>query len=174
LLTAGQAKCWLCHAAITAAGIVPTPRPEQAARPSGRLQFGLSSILLFVTLVAILGSIFRMSPGLGIAAAILSIPAVLRTCMVALREGAGGARMTAGDKTAYFLVSVCMVFVAGLAVTGAFAVAAGVICTLTVPAAAASGAPALAVAFAVTGIVAGVAAAAFVGWRLWKNWLRKL
>jgi hypothetical protein len=146
---------------------------DPTATPGVRFQFGLSSILLFVTLFAILCSIIKMSPGLGVALAILAAPALVRTCVVALRQSARGKSMSAGDKTAFFLVSVCMVLFVVVAAAGAFFVAAGVICVSTVPVGAASGIPSLAVAFGIAGIVVGFAAAAFVAWRLWKSLTRK-
>jgi hypothetical protein len=157
---------------VIVAELVSTAGAQQPpAPPAARLQFGLSSILLFVTLVAILCSIIKMSPGLGIPLAILAGPALLRTCVVALRHSASGSPMSASEKAQAFAVSLAMVFTVVLTAVGAFIVVAGVVCATSVPAAGRS--DRLAMTFAVAGLVAGLAAATTVTWLFWKHWIGK-
>jgi hypothetical protein len=135
-LIAGRSECWLCHASMPAGGdaaiiVAEAAGNRQAARPTGRFQFGISSILLFTTFVAILCSITTMSPGLGVALAILAIPALLRTYVVAARRGASGKPMSTGGKAGVFLLTLFVVVGAIVAVLGAFVVAFLATCAVT-------------------------------------------
>jgi hypothetical protein len=71
-------------------------------------------------LLAILCGIFTMSPGLGVVAAILAIPAALRTSVVALRRTDSGAPMSAVGKVAVFLLTIVMFAVVIVASVAAF------------------------------------------------------
>jgi hypothetical protein len=64
---------------------------------------------LVTTLLAIICSIIRMAPGLGIFLAIVTVPALVRTCILAYRSVARGQRMSAGKKAGVFLLSMVMV-----------------------------------------------------------------
>ena len=171
LLNPGDANCWLCHAlppTLVAADVVRRAGlgelDDTHAATGGRFQFGLSSILLFVTLFAILCSIIKMSPGLGIPLAILAAPALLRTCVVALRQSARGKSMSAGEKTQLFVLSIFMVFLVAVAAIIAFCVAAAAICAFAVPMGPGSGNQTLVM---VLGIAAGLAVGVLVAWSLW-------
>ncbi len=54
-------------------------------------QFGLSSIMLIITLAAVLLGVYEMAPGIGIALAIVAIPALIPTCIISMRKGRGRA-----------------------------------------------------------------------------------
>ena len=83
---------------------LPRKRLREAPQ-TGRFQFGLTSLLLFVTLAAILCSVVAMNPGLGIVAAILTIPALVRTCVVAWRGEQYGDPVSPVAKVAVFLLT---------------------------------------------------------------------
>ena len=103
------------HAALAnRRGRSPAADPAQLVDSSSRpLQYGISSLLLVITFVAILCSIIKMSPGLGIVIAILTLPAMIRTVLVAFRRREDGRPMSPADKTSVFLltmaISLCVV-----------------------------------------------------------------
>jgi uncharacterized membrane-anchored protein len=91
-----------------------------AAVPHKPFQFGISSLLLIMTLVCIIGSVTTMAPGLGIAMMVLGVPALVHTCVVASRRGASGKPMSSGAKALSFTLGL----VTALAVTAVAGVAA--------------------------------------------------
>jgi hypothetical protein len=119
------------------AEVVPEPGRRSAAyRPGGtggRFQFGLSSILLVVTFFAIICSIIKMSPGLGIVIAILALPALVRTCVVVLRHNAEGDPLSVRKKVVVFVLTLCMILLVAVAVICALVVAFTAICGSMVP-----------------------------------------
>ncbi len=134
----GATNCWLCGNAVRpdwpalAPGEVPSglawmARPGHAdhcadPRP---FQFGLSTLLLIVTLFAVLCSIWMMAPGLG---AVLTVAACLGLAGLAgssFRAGRRGVALTTGQKaTAFFRpiwIAALVVFViAVVALVGLF------------------------------------------------------
>jgi hypothetical protein len=122
--------CWLCRQFPPPPAAPPDPL---AAVPRGRFQFGISSLLLIMTLVCIIGSITRMAPGLGVAIMILGVPALIHTCVVASRQAAGGRPMSSPRKALSFTVALLTAFaVTGLALGAAMA-AFFVVCTVGIP-----------------------------------------
>jgi hypothetical protein len=134
-------KCWLCGArlepgqkaaaqpqapsadlgayAVEAPPLAASPPP---AAPERRVafQFSLATLMLTVTVVAVLLGVFVMSPGWGIVLAILMTPAWLRTCVVVSGREARGRPMSAHQKLELFAASVGVVLNAGMAAIGAF------------------------------------------------------
>jgi hypothetical protein len=172
-LIPGRPKCWLCNAelptqgageAVVIASVAPElPRPFA---PTGRFQFGLSSLLLLMTLVAILCSIIKMNPGLGIVVAVLAVPALLWTVFVAMRRGGRGNPMSAGGKAAVFLLTLFTVVGVLVAVIGAFVAAVLATCAATSgPGPGNFGDPVLAL---ICGGVAALVVAILCAWVLWK------
>jgi hypothetical protein len=104
--------CWLCNATLSSpsAGAAPlSPFRAQLGDSSSRpLQYGISSLLLVITFVAILCSIIKMNPGLGIVIAILTLPAMIRTVLVAFRQRESGKPMSAAGKTGVFFLTMAM------------------------------------------------------------------
>ena len=105
-------NCWLCNAKMPPLDAILVPLPpiraqlvDSSSRP---LQYGISSLLLIITFVAILCSITKMNPGLGIVIAILTLPAMIRTVLVAFRRRESGAPMSAAGKTGVFLLTMAM------------------------------------------------------------------
>jgi len=141
--------CWLCGLAVREG--VPAaaePRSPFAGRARGHiadggkpvvildrragLQFSLATIMLSITLVAVLLGVFRMAPGLGIGLAILVTPAFLRTCIVTARRKARGESISLAGKLGSFAVSFTVtlgmvILLAALAIVSIF-VALNAIC----------------------------------------------
>jgi hypothetical protein len=127
-LSPDWSQCWLCGAKRPSLGA-----GEAAARVAGMRRgaggsaaappYGLSSVVLVVTLLAILCSIIGMNPGLGIPISVLAVPALLRTVFVVLRREESGEPMSAGGKMASFLLSMVIVAMVAVAAVVAAAVA---------------------------------------------------
>jgi hypothetical protein len=88
-LIAGQPKCWLCHAASPGAAVESVawglqPRVEHpSAAPS---EYRLTSLLLFMTILAVLAGIIAMHRGLGIVVAIVALPVLVHACFAPARR----------------------------------------------------------------------------------------
>jgi hypothetical protein len=61
-----------------------------------------------MTLVAILCSLIKMNPGLGIVVAILAVPALIRTCITAWRRGTYDRPMPVATKIGVFVLTLLM------------------------------------------------------------------
>jgi len=61
-----------------------------------------------------------MNPGLGIAMAILTVPAMLRTVLVAFRRREGGQPMSVGSKAGIFILTLAMTVSVIVAASAAF------------------------------------------------------
>jgi hypothetical protein len=83
-------------------------------------QFGISSLLLLMTLTAVLFGLFSMEPGLGIAAMVLAVPALVPTSIVAMRKGSRGRPMTALQRVGVFTAWVALMMVVAIAAGIAF------------------------------------------------------
>jgi hypothetical protein len=68
-----------------------------------KFQFSLASVMLLITFAAVLMSIYSMAPGLGIALMVLSVPALVRTAVIAMQTGSRGKPLTFGEKAGIFL-----------------------------------------------------------------------
>ncbi|MGO8689882.1 MAG: hypothetical protein ACLQLG_09620 [Thermoguttaceae bacterium] len=184
MLAPGREVCWLCGGAAAArpggaavAAATAAARIQSGSfaeyRPAatrGRFQFGLSSLLLIMTLVAILCSIIKMAPGLGIVLAILALPALVRTCIAASQEGASGQPMPFGKKLGVFLLTMVMSYAVLAAAGIAASVAFFFTCLATLgisPRGANADDTPLLVGSIAGGIVAVVVAAALT-WLFWK------
>ena len=111
--------CWLCGAAlepIAAEAVQPSVGSERRAA----YQFGLSTLMLMVTLAAVVLSVFRMSLGVGLALVFLTTPALVRTCITAARRKARGQPMSPLAKTGVFAATFGIVVVVVAASIAAF------------------------------------------------------
>jgi hypothetical protein len=79
-----------------------TERSAEPSRPGPSLQFSLASLLLMVTLIAVVLGGYAHSPCIGIALAILAAPAVLYTAIAARRRQRRGKPMSAAEKVVVF------------------------------------------------------------------------
>jgi hypothetical protein len=83
-------------------------------------QFGLSSLLLITTLVAVIMSVSVMVPGIGIFLAIVSVPALVRTYILIRRQRDEGKSASNRDKAVLFLLCLGIAALIALAVGVAF------------------------------------------------------
>jgi hypothetical protein len=86
-----------------------------------RFQFSIASLLAITTLVAVVCGVFVIAPGLGIALAIVAVPALVRTLITGMQEGWLEKGLPVGEKVGHF---VGWLFVGILALVGG-AIAAG-------------------------------------------------
>ena len=145
---ANSSSCWLCGHEFIAAGPASQPSPigqTDPKRPTTRDEptsainpfqapakdpdwysptFGLTSILLFVTLAAVVLAVFAAVPGLGILLAFLSVPPLMRTWRVLEKRSERGVQDSVWLKIALFIGSfwlICLVAtVVGIASIGTF------------------------------------------------------
>jgi len=82
--------------------------------------FGLSSVMLFIALVAVCLGLLREAPGLGIALAVMATPALIRTRAATARRRADGQHVTIADKLLAFAGSLGVVALTGAAAGAAF------------------------------------------------------
>ncbi len=113
----GRPKCWLCGAEVaagqrTASSTVHAPQ-----------QFGLSSLMLIMTLICVCLGLVSIAPGLIVPLAVLVVPALARTISASKRFSRGGKQMTIDDKFAAFFTSLGIVFLIIIAGQIAFAAA---------------------------------------------------
>jgi hypothetical protein len=139
--------------------------------PAAAARFSLASLMLVVTLAAVLFGVIAMRPGIGIALAVLSLPALVRTVGIQVRRREAGAPLAPLDRA--------MAFLASLAVATVIAVAAGAsfvaICFPVGLAAFGTDSAPLAVVGWILGIVAGLVVGFFLARWLWpatRTWLR--
>jgi hypothetical protein len=125
--------CWLCGN-----DLIRTPEGLKVAPGSGTVQtiarpplhghptsFSLQSVMLVVTLAALVLGSFSIAPGLGIFLGIVSVPAIIRTAIMVRRRESQGVAADAKGKAAMFAASLAVVVVAGVAASIAF----GIVCT---------------------------------------------
>ena len=95
--------------------------------PGSIAGFSLSSMLMVVTLVAICLGLSVANPGLGIAAAVISLPPLLRTVLVARKQRQQGVHLSPAKKTRLFasswLVTTLMSMTVSLIISGVGVVA---------------------------------------------------
>lgn len=130
--------CWMCYRPL--AGAQPTSQASVLdasgstpfASVNQATQFGLSTILLTITLVAVLLGVSSMAPGLGVLLGLIVLPAYLRTCITASRRNLRGQPMSTRAKLGSFGISfgvtLCIALVVVAAVIGAAAVALFAVC----------------------------------------------
>jgi len=98
-------RCWLCGAdlATTEHGEDRFSGPSPFALPAESAQgFSLASLMMFVTLVAVMLGTITIAPGLGIPLAIVAFFAWLNTVAAVRRRAAKGLELTATDKALLF------------------------------------------------------------------------
>jgi hypothetical protein len=131
-VAAEATSCWLCGKGLRASatggmGILPVPagalatrqcHPANAPQVEQRavFQFSLASILLIITLCAVVLGAFSVAPGLGIGLAILATPAAVCTGIVAMRRRAGGQPMSVAAKVGLFVGTLVLVMVIAIVV----------------------------------------------------------
>jgi hypothetical protein len=168
--------CWLCHRALTdnqarqpdfaAAQIEHDQRSQQT--------FGLSTLFLFITVIAVCLGVFVAAPGLGILLAVIAVPAFIRTSVAAsVEELAAGQPVNVAQKMSLFLGSLGIVLLIGLAGFGAFFAACWTSCAaLAVTGALRGGLFDSGLGLLLINLFAGGIALAIVVWLIRKTWPR--
>jgi hypothetical protein len=138
-------------------------RPAEHKR-SGET-FGLSTLFMFITLVAVCLGVAMTAPGLGIFLAIVCVPAFIRAGARVTRYEASGQRTDPFDRFSFFLGSLGMILLIGLAGCAAFFAA----CLAACPVVLGTNNERLIVPFL---ILASIAALAVIVWLLRRTWPR--
>jgi len=99
----GAAECWMCHGALDAAPpVIVAPPVAGRARRDANYQFSLASLMLLVTLSAVIFGAAALEPGLGIMLAMLAAPPLVFTAVTAARRRAREQPLTPRDKVVLF------------------------------------------------------------------------
>jgi hypothetical protein len=98
----------------------PHPVPLPDAPQHAGFHFSLASLMLFVTLVAVIMGVASVAPGLAIALAVLAVPALVHTAVLAMRRRARGEPLSPADKLSLFLSSAGALLISLLAAGIAF------------------------------------------------------
>jgi hypothetical protein len=158
-------QCWLCKHPLGGGGKADDSVVLAQAVPV-QTQFGLSTILLVITVLCICLGLISVAPGLIVPLVVIVAPALVRTA-VATRLSSGP--VSVGDKIATFSASlgiIVLIWIAGL-------VAFGTACTLIVIGGASMNFSNDAIGFLLLlGVCAALGAFAFMIWLLYKSWPR--
>jgi hypothetical protein len=158
-------QCWLCKHPLRGGGKADDSVILAQAVPV-QPQFGLSTILLVITVLCICLGLISVAPGLIVPLVVIVAPALVRT---AVASRLSGGPVSVGDKIATFSASlgiIVLIWIAGL-------VAFFTACTLIVLGGAAMSFKDNAIGFLLLlGVCAALGAFAFMIWLLYKSWPR--
>lgn len=105
-LTSAEDSCWLCHRDLaTGATIDPPSLPAVVPPPELAGGYSLASLMLFVTLAAVVMGVITIAPGLGVPLAVVAFVVWVRTATTVEELRKRGKAKTAGEKTLMFLAS---------------------------------------------------------------------
>jgi hypothetical protein len=131
-------RCWLCGREFPVMAELVSPAPPAATPPIPPLEnswtFGLSSLMLVITLAAVFMGLVAIAPGLAVLLAIVSTPALIRTFVVSARRKSAGERLTPSQKFATFMGAVGVAILAYVTAMGAFFVTCAIACGVVVAA----------------------------------------
>ena len=127
----GAENCWLCEAplgepaAAAAQPLDPFGLPYAVApHEHAGFSFSISTLLLVMTLVAIVAALIAAEPGLGVSFCILLAPVLVRTAIVVRRRKEAGREVSLGEKVALiggsFVVVNVILAVVCVAAVGSF------------------------------------------------------
>ena len=127
--------CWLCHQALDGSGVVPDGAtfpplmpPPLPPEPSQHFTFSLSTLMLAMTLCAVLSGLCATAPGLGIPLAILAVPAWIRAARVIRLDPWSRPNASLGKKVEAFMASLGFALLVCLAAGAAgFAACTGIV-----------------------------------------------
>jgi hypothetical protein len=124
-LQIGDEQCWLCGAKVTSVPGAATVRKSAVARPTPGgpvASFSMATLMMFVTLVAIVCGLFSIAPGVGVALALVLLPVLAHTAIAANREETSGHSLRPGERIMLFFASLGLIVMAGVAASIAFGV----------------------------------------------------
>jgi hypothetical protein len=163
----GASECWLCRRATQAGDSSPTSPFAEERKSAG--QFSLATVFLIITLIAVCLGSLRLAPGLGVLLIIVATPALIRTCVVGIREKQAGHVLSLGEKVVAFLASSAIIVLVGVAGFIAFQIACWGSCAMVAGIQQKEGENAFLVGLG-TGGIAGIGT---IIWLVWKTWPRK-
>ncbi len=159
-------NCWLCKQTINLNPAI-ADEPILAEPVDVKPQFGLSTLLLIVTLFCLCLGLIAIAPGLIVPIVVIVVPALIRTSVASRVSG----QTSTVDKVASFSASlgiVVLIWIAGL-------IAFGAACTLIVVGGAALDFSDNVVGMLLLlGVVAVIGAFALMIWLLYLSWPRKI
>ncbi len=118
--------CWLCLGPVENEVVRPPNRFESQSQSP--YQFGLSTVMLLISLSAVLLGVCSMHPGLGLALTFVAIPALARTCIMSMRRKREGIPMSDMAKVGVFGGSLFLVIGVTTLLVLASAVALFLVC----------------------------------------------
>lgn len=166
-LQSGDSTCWLCRRTTRPDDSSPASPFAEERKFAG--QFSLASVFLIITLIAVCLGSLRLAPGLGVLLIIVATPALVRTCVVGIREKRAGRTLSIGEKVVAFLASSAIIVLVGVAGFIAFQIACWGSCAMIAGIQQKEGENALLVGLG-TGSIAGIGT---IIWLIWKTWPRK-
>ncbi len=108
-----DSRCWICKRPFASDVPGTAELAGGASEQRATFQFGISSIMLIITLAAVILGVWQMAPGIGIALAVVAIPALIPTCIISMKKGARGRPLTPSEKFGVFaaLAGVVMIVI---------------------------------------------------------------
>lgn len=131
-----SARCWLCGGEIrraeqeeaVAAIVLDKPPYDRHAA----YQFSISTLLLLMTLTAVLGGVAAMAPGLGIVLALFTVPALAHAAVVVGRKKTRGEKVDAVERVGIFAQSLGLTIAIVVGLVVALIVALFAICVVAI------------------------------------------
>jgi hypothetical protein len=111
-LAPAAGSCWLCHRDLATGATADQPSlPVAVPPPELAGSFSLSSLMLFVTLAAVLLGVITITRGLGVPLAVVAFVVWVRTATTVEQLRQRGKAVTVGQKIRMFLASFGMAVV---------------------------------------------------------------
>jgi len=130
-LRPGDTDCWLCYAHISSTAIGEERPSGQSRSAPPQLEprgFSLASLMMFITLVAVIFGLSTIAPGIGIPLGVLLLVAWGRTFSISRQQTKAGTPFSTSEKIAAFFSSVNFIISLLMLVTLALFIGFGSIC----------------------------------------------
>jgi hypothetical protein len=163
-------RCPLCFRPTSTTDAAAPALPPPLPHDRGGQTFGLSTLFLFITLVAVCLGVGMAVPGLGILLALLSVPAFVRASISSARQRAFGRRLGVEDKIVEFLGSLGLVLLILVAGFAAFSAACFISCVAAESGPGRIPGDAAMLLYIAVPVILGVTV---VGWLFYKTWPRR-
>jgi hypothetical protein len=115
--------CWFCNRTLLSDAIAAAPRTDLNALPDSPTQPDLTPLALIATLALVLLGAAAVHPGLGIGLAVLALPAIIRTVILAIQRRKKNKPLSPAGQIGFFLIclSLAALVVAAIGVAAAAA-----------------------------------------------------